>query len=91
MGMTVRDVKDKAPNEDTIKMLEAVLEAAKAGEIRTVVMVAGWNDDSWTHHYSIDHRNNRRRLIGETTMLHFDMMTNQALDDETSVLAGIFW
>ena len=88
--MTVRDVKDKAPNEDTIKMLEEALERAKSGEVRTVVMVVGWDDDSWTHHYSIDSRNTRRRLVGEVTMMQFDIVTNQALDDGNTVLAGMF-
>lgn len=85
----MKDIKDRTPNQDTINHLERLLEKAKSGEIRTVIDLVGWEDDSWTHGWSIDARNSRRRMIGELTLMHFDMLTNQALDDGDSILSMV--
>ena len=88
--MSVHDVKDMSPNEDTIRQLEMLLEHAKKGELRSFISVCGWDDDAWSHGWSIDYRNSRRRLVGEMTMLHFDIATKQSLDDDHSVLYRAF-
>lgn len=83
----MNDIKDRTPNQDTIRALEDLLAQAKSGELRTVVVLTGWDDDSWTHQWSIDYRNTRRRMIGSMTMLNHDLITNQALSDGDSVLS----
>ncbi len=85
------DIKDKTPNESTIKILEGMLEDAKSGDLRSVVAICGWNDDSWTHNWSIDGRNTRRRMLGEMSMLQFDMLTNQSFSDGDTILAKAFY
>ena len=86
----ITDIKDRKPNPDTIKHLESMLEYARKGELRTVVWLCGWDDDSVTHGWSLDHRNSPRRLIAELTMLQYDVLTNQGFLDGTSVLAKAF-
>lgn len=88
--MFLREIKDRTPNQSTIDMLETMLANAKSGELRTIVVVSGWDDDAWTHSWSIDARGSSRRLIGELTMLHFDMVTNQAFRDGDTVLNRAF-
>lgn len=86
----LKDIKDRTPNQDTIEHLEKLLEQAKTGELRTIIDVAAYDDDSVSHGWSIDSRNSRRRLIAEVVMLQNDIVTNQALDDIDSVLARCF-
>lgn len=85
--MSLSDIKDNAPNVGTIKLLESLLEEARAGRVRTVVMVTGNNEDGWHNCWSIDNRNSRRRMIGELTLMHHDMLVNQSLADGDSVLS----
>ena len=42
----IADIKDREPNQHTIKQLETLLEYAKNGELRTFISVCGWDDDS---------------------------------------------
>lgn len=86
----MREIKDRLPNQDTIQMLEDMLENARAGRLRTVVTVAGWDDDSWSHSWCLDYRSGRRRMIGELSMLQFDLLTNQAFHDGDTVLSRAF-
>ena len=88
--MAIHDIKDKTPNQATIDMLAKMLDDAKSGELRTVVVLTGFDDDSWGHAWSIDERNRRRRMIGEMTLLHHDLVVNQSLADGDSVLATAF-
>ena len=76
------------PNQATIECLEKMLTQAKAGELRTVVAICGWSADQWNNVWSIDRRNSRRKLLGESALLHYDLLTKQALDDGDSVLSG---
>jgi hypothetical protein len=85
--MTVRDITDKSPNPETVRMLERLLERAKEGQLRTIFLVNGWNDDCWTTNWVIDARNSRRRLIGQVAIAQFDLLTKQSLDDGDSILA----
>ena len=84
------DIKDKAPNKALIEQLEQHLKDAKSGEIRTMLSITGWDDDSWSHSWAIDDRNSKRRLLGELSMLCFDIHTNTAFADEDSVLSRAF-
>ena len=83
----VSDIKDRAPNLQAIQTLEKLLEYAKSGELRTIVVLAGWDNDAFNHHWSMDPRNSRRRLVGEMTMLWHDVVTNQSIADGDSSLA----
>ena len=84
------DIKDKTPNQATIDMLEKALEKAKSGEIRTVLCVYGYDDDSWSSGWSIDSRNTGLRLLGAVTAFHYQVQTNNALADEDNVLTQAF-
>lgn len=86
----VGNIKDEAPNQDLIRNLEKALEWAREGRLRTAISVYGWDDDAWTHGWVIDRRTSRRRMIGELTMVHFDILTNQALEDGDTVLSAAF-
>lgn len=86
----IRDIKDRTPNQATVQMLEQLLEDAKKGEIRTIVAVTGWDDDGFTHSWSLDERNGRRRLLGELSMLQYDLLTNTAFEDGNTVINKAF-
>jgi len=85
--MTVANIKDKTPNPSVIRQLEKMLEDAKAGEIRSIVTIAGWDDDSWTHAWALDKRNTRLRMIGQIATLQHEALTNESLFDEYSILS----
>jgi len=77
----IADIKDRAPNADLIDFLEKKLEQAKSGELRSVVCITGYDDDTWSNSWALDIRNGTRRMLGEMSMLHFDMLTNIAIKD----------
>ena len=87
--MSIEDIKDRKPNPDTIRILERLLDEAKRGEVRTIVYICGYDDDSWGNGWVVDSRNTARRMIGELTMLHFDFIANQSLQDDNTVLSRI--
>ena len=68
-------------------MLRALLEKAEAGDLRTVLLVCGYSGGSWDNCWSIDPRTSRRRMLGESALMHHDLLTKQALDDGDSVLS----
>lgn len=81
------DMTDMTPNQATVQHLEKLLDCAKAGKLRSVIVVAGWSDDAWTHGWSVDERNTSRRMAGEIALMQFDMMTKISLDDGDTILA----
>lgn len=83
----IEDIKDKTPNPNVIRQIEKMLEDAKAGNIRSLVTIAGWDDDSWTHAWALDRRNTRLRMIGQIATLQHEALTNEALFDKDSVLS----
>lgn len=83
----MRDIKDNAPNEITIKQLERLLESAKSGHLRTIVTITGWSDDTWSHGWSVDDRSSRRRMLGESVLTHHDLVSNQLIADGDSAIA----
>ena len=87
--MTVHNIKDQSPNEDTIRQCEKMLEWAKAGKLRSVFVVTGWDDDGVTHSWSIDNRNGRRRILGAIELAKFDLLTDTAAGDSDFRLSQI--
>jgi len=85
--MSLVDIKDRAPCEPTVRLLEGLLRQAKEGEIRSLVYAVSWDDDSVSSGWSTDRRGNIRRLIGEMAVLQHEFLTNTALGEEDSVLA----
>lgn len=85
--MGIADIKDRSPNLDTITLLERLLAEARAGELRTLVCVAGSDVDSWQHDWVIDQRSSKRRLVGEVTIMQHEIVNNVALADDGSVIA----
>jgi len=86
----IKDIKDMNPNVHTIELLESMLKDAKAGELRTVIAVCGWDDDCWGHSWVIDHRNTCRAMIGEMAMTSYDLATKVSLDDGDTVISRAF-
>lgn len=82
----VRDVKDRSPNQETVKLLRGLLEDAEAGEIRTIIAVTGDCEDAWGHVWSMDSRNTFMRMIGAASMMQFELQTNESLRDPDSLL-----
>lgn len=81
------DMKDNEPCAETVKMLEGMLEQAKAGTLRTVVIICGWSQDGWTTNWAIDQRSSRRRLLGQVSLAQFEILTDTAVHNRDSVLA----
>lgn len=81
------DITDNSPNQATIGVLRDLLAQAESGDLRTVLVVGGYKGDTWSNVWSIDYRNSRRKMLGESAMLHHDLLTNQSLDDGDSVLS----
>ncbi len=81
------NIKDMSPTPETVKLLEEMLVAAKAGNLRTFVAVCGWYSDEWTTQFAIDARCSRRRLLGQISMAQYEVLTQVAVDNEDSVLA----
>lgn len=85
--MSLADIKDMTPNPGTVKMLEKMLKEANAGELRTVIVVCGWDDNSWSHGWVVDPRNTRHAMIGEVTMTGYDIATQVAIDSGDTVIS----
>jgi len=85
--MTVHDIKDRSPNQALIDLLEKQLELAKSGELRSAIIVNGFNDDSVEHVWAIDRRSSWRMLLSELVILQHSFTVNIELRDGDSVLA----
>ena len=79
----VADIKDMTPNPDLIEVLEALLEEAKSGELRSLLMLKGYDDNTYGHAWAWDRRNNPRAAVGELGILQFEWMCQVASRDET--------
>ncbi len=86
----IADIKDTTPNPSLIRQLEMMLKDAKSGELRTLVWMSGWDNDSVTHGWSLDHRNSARRILAELMLLTQDFTVNIGFMDDDSVLAKAF-
>ncbi len=83
------DITDQSPNQGTVEILRTLLEKAEAGELRTVLLVCGYSGGIWDNCWSIDSRTSRRKMLGESALMHHDLLTKQALDDGDSVLSEL--
>lgn len=81
------DIKDRTPNADLVRHLETMLQQAKEGTLRSYAVVCGWDDDAWSHTWVIDPRNTRRRLIGEVSMMQFDLLTAVSVFEGDNILS----
>ncbi len=90
MSADIRNVKDCAPNEATIRHCEKLLELAKSGRLRSMLIVMGWDDDAISHCWSMDKRNGRRRFLGGIELAKFDFLTDTAAGDSDFRLSQIF-
>lgn len=90
MDSNLVDIKDRLPNDDTVDQLERLLAKAKTGKLRSIVTIAGWDDDCVSHGWSLDDRNSRRRLLAELLMLQHDFVVNIELNERDSVLSRAF-
>ena len=84
--MSIKDIKDRAPNEGLIRTLESMLEDAKSGAMRTMFSVCGWDDDGVSHGWVLDARNSRRRLLAEMVIAQHDFVVNIEMQEKDSVL-----
>lgn len=84
-GLT--NIKDMTPNPALIKLLEDYLVDAKAGELRSMVAVIGWENNGVDHNWVLDSRNTERPLLSELVLLQADLVVNIGLKDGDSVLA----
>lgn len=85
--MSVVDIKDRTPNETLVRRLRIMLEYAEAGRLRTFVAVLGWDDDAWSHSWTIDDRNSRRRMLGEMSMMQFDLLSGVSIAEGDNTFA----
>ncbi len=88
--MSLTEVKDRSLNQKTVDSLEKLLKRAKSGELRTIITISGWDDDHWSSSWSLDTRSDRKRMLGEISMLQFEMQTNAALENPRTVLSKAF-
>ena len=82
------EIKDRKPNKDTIDMLEKALAQAKSGELRTIVLLKGWDDDKFSDHWVLDNRSSRYKMLGAFSYLHHELLTNTGLEFGDSILAN---
>ena len=69
-----RDVKDRAPNPTLISMLENRLEKAKAGEIRSAVIVTSAADNATGHGWALDGRTWQQPVLAQMMIAQNEMM-----------------
>lgn len=72
-------VPDGAPNEDCVKLLLGLLEAAQSGEISAVIVASHYSDGSTSH--AIGGAYKIRPMIGALELLK-TRLVRQDLDDE---------
>lgn len=87
MGLV--DIKDRTPNAETIKILERALEHARKGEIRSVVIVTGWDDNATAHAWSVDQRTWKRMLLGEVSIAQANLAVKISVDDGDTAIARL--
>jgi hypothetical protein len=89
--VAVVQIKKPIPNPETIELLDLMLAHAKAGDIHTVIILAGWDDATWSHGWLLDDRAYRRTMIGAHALLHQDLMTAVLAQDEDTFTAKAFF
>lgn len=84
--MSIEDIKDRTPNEDTIELLESLLEQAKDGDLRSIFYIFGSANDGVNHGWSLDGRNSDRKILAEMVMAQHDFVVNIEFTEQDSVL-----
>ena len=85
-GPTV-DIKDRSPNEDLVSFLERMLDIAKSGELRSALVVSGYDDCSVQHSWRMDERNSARMMLAELLISQHELITAIGLYHDDSILA----
>ena len=83
----MKNIKDMSPSKHTLELLEDLLADVKAGNIRSFVFCASYENDKTGHGWSIDRRNNPKNLISEIQLLNHDFLVNTELKEGKSVLS----
>jgi len=83
------DITDRTPNPDLIAMLERMIADAKAGELRSAVVVCGWQGDRASSGWQLDARTSGRKLLGEIAVLQFDFLAGLAVREGDGTFARI--
>lgn len=85
--MSLHDIKDRTPNQQTISILENALAQAKSGELRSILIVKAWDDDSVNHSWSMDIRSSRRMMLSEVAIAQTNLAVKISVDDGDTALA----
>ena len=81
-----RDVKDRAPNPALISMLENRLEQAKAGEIRSAVIVTSAADNATGHGWALDGRTWQQPVLAQMMIAQNEMMLLVSATETSGIL-----
>ena len=81
-----RDVKDRAPNPTLISMLENRLEQAKAGEIRSAVIVTSAADNATGHGWALDGRTWQQPVLAQMMIAQNEMMLLVSATETSGIL-----
>ena len=80
----LHDAKDREPNGKLIGDLETLLGFARSGRLRSMICIAGWDDDSVSHTWAIDPRSGERRMLGGLVVAQHDFTMAILLNDDES-------
>lgn len=73
------DITDREPNPALIEALERHLEWARAGEIRSAVLVAAWADNATATSWALDGRTYQKMVYAELTLAQNELAMNLSL------------
>lgn len=76
------DITDREPNPELVAMLERHLEWARAGEIRSALIVVASADSSTTHSWAFDGRTWQQPLFAQVTLAQMEMAMNMSLKSD---------
>lgn len=76
------DITDREPNPQLIAMLERLLAQARAGDIRSAVIVSSWDNNGCTTSWVLDDRTYTRMLFAELVLAQHEMAMNVSLKDD---------
>jgi len=79
------DIKDSTPNGALIELLTKRLSEAKTGELRSMFMVCGWDDDCISVPWQIDSRTSANRFIGGLVRGATDFIVAMNLKNDDSM------
>lgn len=80
------DITNTPSNPMLVNDLERLLEEAKSGELQGIAYICSYNDQCVSHGWALNTIRNHMRLLGASTFLHNEIVTNESFRDENSVL-----